>query len=154
MRTPNISSRSIITIGISFVVAAVGCGERIPTGKHVPTVAAEGILTYQGKPLAFHEVMVIPEDERPAIGLTDEEGHFVLGTNRSDDGAVVGTHQVAIVYVGDPADQPGNDGPVSGYTPPAPPSIKIDAKYSNVKTSGLTLEIPASGATDLSIDLK
>ena len=154
MITLNIASRSIVTIVMPLVIAVLGCVENIPTGKHVPTVAAKGVLTYQGTPLAFHEVMVVPDDERPAIGLTDEEGHFVLGTNRSDDGAVVGTHRVAIVYVGDPADQPGNDGPVSGYTPPAPPSIKIDPKYANVKTSGLILEIPESGATDLSIDLK
>jgi hypothetical protein len=154
MRTKNVSSRSIVAIGMTFVVVASGCAERIPTGKHVPTVAAEGVLTYQGKPLAFHEVKVFPEDERPAIGLTDEGGHFILGTNQSDDGAVAGTHQVAIVYVGDPADDPANDGPVSGYTPPAPPSIKIDAKYQKAETSGLTLEIPPSGSTDLVIDLK
>lgn len=154
MRIQSVSSRFVVALGMAFVVVVTGCGESVPTGKHVPTVAAAGILTYQGRPLAFHEVKVFPEDERPAIGLTDEEGHFVLGTNNTDDGAVAGTHQVAIVYVGDPADHPGNDGPVSGYTPPAPPSIKIDSKYANVKTSGLALEIAPSGATDLSIDLK
>ena len=154
MRIQNVSSRFTVTISLAFVVVAMGCGQSVPTGKHVPTVAAAGVLTYQGKPLAFYEVKCFPEDERPAVGLTDEDGNFVLGTNRSNDGAVAGTHQVAVVYVGDPSDQPGNDGPVSGYTPPAPPSIKIDAKYANVKTSGLTLEIPESGATDLSIDLK
>ncbi|MEI8020872.1 MAG: hypothetical protein WCH39_21895, partial [Schlesneria sp.] len=72
----------------------------------------------------------------------------------ADDGAVVGTHQVAIVYVGDPANDPANDGPVSGYTPPAPPSIKIDAKYQKPETSGLILEIPPSGSKNLSIELK
>lgn len=154
MRTKNVLSRFILAIGVPFVVFAFGCGERVPTGRHVPTVAAAGVLTYQGKPLAFYEVKCFPDEERPAVGLTDEEGHFILGTNTTNDGAVVGTHQVAIVYVGDPADRPGNDGPVSGYTPPAPPSIKIDSKYANVKTSGLTLEIPESGAKDLSIDLK
>ena len=154
MRIQNVSSRFTVTISLAFVVVAMGCGQSVPTGKHVPTVAAAGVLTYQGKPLAFYEVKCFPEDERPAVGLTDEDGNFVLGTNRSNDGAVAGTHQVAVVYVGDPSDQPGNDGPVSGSTPPAPPSITIDAKYANVKTSGLTLEIPESGATDLSIDLK
>ena len=154
MRIQNVTSRVIAGLSVPFFVVLMGCGESIPTGKYVPTVSASGVLTYQGRPLAFYEVKVFPEDERPAIGLTDEEGHFVLGTNRSDDGAVAGTHQVAIVYVGDPVDQMGNEGPVSGYKPPPPPAIKIDAKYASIKTSGLTLEIPDSGATDLSIDLK
>ncbi len=154
MRIQNVLTKFTVAISLAFVVVANGCGQSVPTGRHVPTVAAAGVLTYQGKPLAFYEVKCFPEDERPAVGLTDEEGRFVLGTNRSNDGAVTGTHQVAIVYVGDPADQPGNDGPVSGYTPPAPPSIKIDKKYQKPETSGLTLEIPESGATDLAIDLK
>jgi hypothetical protein len=154
MIAQTLTLRVRVVIGIASALFAIGCGESVPTGKHVPTVAAAGVLTYQGKPLAFYEVKVFPEHERPAIGLTDEEGHFVLGTNNTNDGAVIGTHQVAIVYVGDPADKPGNDGPVSGYTPPAPPSVKINAKYQKAETSGVTLEIPPSGSTKLQIDLK
>ena len=154
MSNQNVSSRFLVAIGTAFVVVTLGCVDNVPKGRYVPTVAAEGVLTYQGAPLAFHEVIVFPEDERPAVGMTDEEGHFVLGTTRADDGAVAGTHQVAIVYVGDPAHDPANDGPVTGFTPPAPPSVKIDVKYQKAETSGLTLEIPTSGSTNLSIDLK
>jgi hypothetical protein len=36
---------------------------------------------------------------------------------------------------------------------PAPP-VEIPAMYANPETSGITVEVPASGATDLKIELE
>jgi hypothetical protein len=114
----------------------------------VPTVPAAGVLTYRGQPLEYHQVMFYPSSQRPAAGTTDANGRFVLGTNREGDGAPVGTHQVAVTYVGPP-----NSNPEDAASLP-PPKVKIPAKYRSTKTSGLQVEIPAGGSKDLKIDLQ
>jgi hypothetical protein len=115
------------------------------------TVAAGGTLTRAGQPLPFYQVMFTPDDgRRPAAGVSDEHGKFVLGTNAEADGAPPGKHRVSVIYIG-PATASA-DGQNS-FTPPAPPKNKIAAKYGNPDTSGLTSEIPARGSSSLKIDL-
>lgn len=123
-----------------------GCGSGEPSGDVVDTVPAAGSLSYQGKPLAYYKVTVYPEGDRPAAGVTDEEGNFTLGTNTLDDGAVVGTHPAAVAYVGPPSKNPEEE-------PPPPPKVKIPRKYRKTETSDLTVEIPSSGVSDLQIEL-
>src|SRR5262249_21200823 len=90
-----------------FVAAATAvgisrCGE--PSAKIETTVPARGALTQRGNPLAHHQIMFHPEDgRRPAAGISNEQGSFVLGTNSADDGAVTGKHRVTVVYVGPPS---------------------------------------------------
>lgn len=135
-----------------FTLALTGCGPSAPTGDTVQTMAASGTLTYMGEPLEHHQVTVMPENARPAVGISDESGRFVLGTNAKGDGAVVGVHRVAVTYVGPPSTNPEEG--IMEFTPPPPPKVKIDEKYSNVETSGLTVEIPQDGTDDLQIDLQ
>ena len=138
-------SALIIAIASGFS----GCGE--PSAKIEKTVPARGVLTHRGSPLGHYQVLFHPEDgRRPAAGVTDEQGGFVLGTNRADDGAVAGTHRVTLVYVGPPT--PGRDGMID-FSPPRPPKIKIASKYARPDTSGISIEIPASGSKELKIDL-
>jgi len=149
--TFNVSSFWRPTKVAVVIVAALGfsgCGE--PSAKIEKTVAARGVLTYRGSPLGHYQVMFHPEDgRRPAAGVTDEQGTFVLGTNRADDGAVAGKHRVTVVYIGPPS--PERDGMIE-FSPP-PPKIKIAAKYTNPDTSGIAIEIPPSGSKDLKVDL-
>jgi hypothetical protein len=133
--------------GIVAAACLAGCSHSVPNGAIVKTVPAKGKLTYHGRPLAYYQVTVLPKDDRPAVGITDEDGAFVLGTNDTGDGAVVGTHRVTVVYVGPPSKNPEED-------VPPPPKVKIDRKFSKAETSGLTVEIPADGTSDLRIDLK
>jgi hypothetical protein len=133
---------------ISFVV---GCSPAQPTGDRETTVSAGGELTYQGQPLPYHQVLLTPESsKRPAAGVTDESGKFVLGTNQPGDGAVAGKHQVSVVYVGPPGS--GGDG-INDFTPPPPPKVKIPAKYQRAETSGVSVEIPDGGDQALKINL-
>ena len=132
----------------------LGCAPAQPTGKVVATVPAKGVLIYQGKPLPFHSVLVVPEKDRSAIGMTDQDGQFVLGTNRPNDGAVPGSHRVAVSYVGNPEEDPMSKGLVEIGTSPPPPKIKIDKKYQNPETSGIVVEIPPSGTDKIQIELK
>lgn len=130
----------------------VGCGPSQPTGETVATVSASGKLTLKGAPLEFYQVTFFPTDNRAAIGMTDAEGKFVLGTNTPGDGAVAGSHKVAVNWVGPPSTNP-NEG-MTEFSSPPPPKVKINVKYSNPETSGLTVEIPDSGSTELAIDLQ
>lgn len=142
----------ILPLAIVSTLALAGCGAEVPTGDVVETVDASGVLLYQGEPLEYHQVIVMPAGERPAMGISDESGRFVLGTNDQGDGAVVGVHPVAVTYVGPPNTNPEEG--VMEFTPPPPPKVTIDKKYANPETSDLTVEIPEGGTADLKIDLQ
>ena len=142
--------RLYLLAGLLFVS---GCGSDQPTGQRVATVRASGVLTLDGEPLEYYQVLCFPPDgERPAVGTADAEGKFVLGTNQPGDGAVAGSHKVAINWLGPPSDDP-NEGIMEFSKPPAP-TVKIDRRYSDPKTSGIEIEIPASGTSEIRIDLK
>ncbi|WLD12104.1 hypothetical protein [Planctellipticum variicoloris] len=131
--------------------ATLGCNPSQPTGDREATVSAGGTLTHQGQPLAYYQVLLTPQaPQRPAAGTTDEHGKFTLGTNAPGDGAVVGSHRVAVVFVGPPGS--GGDG-MNDFAPPPAPKLKLPAKYGNAEKSGISVEIPAGGDRELKIDL-
>lgn len=76
----------------------------------------------------------------------------MLGTNRPDDGAVVGKYQVSVVYVGPPETNP--EAGINDFSGPPPPKLKIPQKYNDPSKSGLKFEVTSNGLTDLVIDLK
>jgi hypothetical protein len=141
----------LVPIVSTIALTLPGCNSQ-PTGEVVETVPAAGTLTYQGKPLEFYQVTFYPLDRRPAAGTTDENGHFVLGTNKPGDGAPPGLHHVTVTYVGPPNTDPAAG--MSDFSPPPPPKVKIPAKYAVVKSSGLKVEIPEGGSQDLKIELE
>lgn len=143
-------SRRFFVFGIFIIV--VGCTPPQQTADIVKTVNASGTLTLNGAPLEFYQVSFFPNENRPAMGITDAAGRFTLGTNKPNDGAVAGSHKIAIVWVGPPSTDP-NEGMMEFSSPPPPP-IEIDKKYSNPETSGLVLEVPESGSTELNVELK
>lgn len=130
-----------------------GCGGSSgPVAETVPVVTAAGTLTFQGKPLEHYQVMLFPQDGRPAAGMVDAAGKFVLGTNEPGDGAPAGSHRLAVTWVGPPSTDPGQG--IMEFTPPPPPKIKIPDKYTNPETSGITVEVPESGSDAIVIELK
>jgi hypothetical protein len=52
-----------------------------------------------GAPLDKAFVKFVPVDGRPAIGETDTNGRFTLSCYEPNDGATLGTHQVAVIAV-------------------------------------------------------
>ena len=141
-----------IVLVTAVAVGLVGCGPAAPTSTLEETVPAGGLLTYRGQPLEYYRVTFFPDGHRPAAGTTTSDGRFVLGTNREGDGAVVGTHRVAVVYVGPPNTNP--DAGMNDFSPPPPPKVKIPAHYHKAEKSGLAVEIPAGGNTELEIALQ
>ena len=128
------------------------CAPSQSTGDVMKTVSASGKLTLNGTPLEFYQVMFFPTDGRPAAGITDAEGKFVLGTNITADGAMVGSHRVAVNWVGPPSTDP-NEG-VMEFSSPPPPTVEIDPKYTNPETSGLVVEVPDAGSEELKVELQ
>jgi hypothetical protein len=55
----------------------------------------EGVVTYNGTPLAEAGVLFKPTQGPFAMGVTDEEGRFTL-TTANQEGALIGEHQVAV----------------------------------------------------------
>ncbi len=144
------SHRALLVGSLALICLSLGCNSQ-PTGDIVPTSPAAGTATYQGKPLEFYQIRFIPEDGRPAAGVTDEEGRFTLGTNDTGDGAPSGKHRVAISYVGPPMPP---DWGVTDFSPIPPPKFKVPAKYSDPEKSGITVEVPEDGKTDFKIEIE
>jgi hypothetical protein len=116
-----------LAIGLAL---AVGCNR---SGLDLAPV--EGVVTYDGEPLAEAGVLFKPEQGPFAMGETDAEGKFTLMT-ANQEGALIGNHQVAISkaetlvkYVR------GNPMPIYNTKP------LIPQKYFNAETSELTATV-------------
>ncbi len=143
-------TRCVGTLLTCCVVAISLAGCNTENGdKKESTVTAAGILTYKGQPLEYHQIYLQSEGKRAATALTGSDGRFQLGTNQAGDGAPAGRQQVAVVYAGPPV----LEGDAAEVKTP-PPKVKIPPKYQRAETSGLTLEIPPGGSSDLKIELQ
>ena len=145
----------IVVACLAICTALAGCFNSGPVAEIVDTVAASGTLTWQGRPLPGFQVSFQPvsgKPNRPATGISDAEGRFVLGTNDVGDGAAPGIHGVAVVWVA-----PSDDGQGEVIDDPSKlpkPPIEIPVKYHSVETSGLEFEISADGNDDLCVVLE
>lgn len=140
---------------LSVSIVLSGCNPPKQGLHYIDVVPASGILTFQGEPLQQHEVTFYPEDgSRVAVGLSDAEGRFTLGTNRVGDGAAPGKCKVTVKFrrVTDDDVQHLESFSDSGML--RDPKVRLNPKYSNPDQSGLTVEIPEGGSTELKIDLE
>lgn len=120
-----------------FLSLTVGCGP--PTLKLVPV---SGVVTLNGKPVEGAAVMFSPQaGGRPAIGLTDAAGRFQLTTVKTNDGALEGTHVIAVTKL----ETTGVEADADGLSTPLTSEVRqvwhVPKKYSAPATSGLTAEV-------------
>lgn len=143
----------LIVCGIVLALM-IGCGgDYSQQAEAVATVAASGTLTFKGKPLSGFQVAFHPADgKRPALGITDEAGKFVLGTNTRDDGVVAGISKVSVVWQSPEDDGMGNVIDDPSKLPKAP--VQIPAKYASPETSGIQVEVPDGGSSELTVALE
>jgi hypothetical protein len=141
---------------LATCTAAIGCGQRSgQLREHLATVPASGVLLYQNKPLESYEVTFIPKQgDRPSAGKTDAEGRFTLGTNELADGAPPGTYTVVVSFNAVSPLDPAVVTPeqIAASTPK--PKVKIPTKYSDPEKSGLQVQVPEGGSTELKIELQ
>jgi hypothetical protein len=132
-----------LVLALTVVAAVSGCGGGDPYA--VKTVSAAGTATYQGKPVSKGTILFQPVDEkgRPASG-TIEDGKFTLTTYREGDGAVPGKHKVAVVVTEEKKTKDGDT------------TVKyiIPERYASAETSGVEVEVPPGGSSDLRVDIK
>jgi len=94
-----------------------------------------------------HGMVNFVSDKGIARGTIQENGTYVVGSAKTNDGLPVGTYKI---YFTD----------TEHYEPPAPgsgaglPKITplIDKKYSSAETSGLTVEVKRSMTYDIELD--
>ena len=93
-----------------------------------------------GKPLPNVGVTFLPTGKGPiATGNTNDKGEFTLRTVDPGDGAVIGTHKVALGRA--------EEGP------PKAGSAAIPAKYGSPETTDLTAEVKAGQTNEFTFEL-
>jgi hypothetical protein len=145
-------ARRLLTL---LILALMGCGSYSQTAHMEKVVPVSGTVTYQGKPLESYRVVFMPEDgRRPATGVTDANGKFVLGTNAADDGAPPGKSKVSFAWVSPNSGQPGQETIIDSPDKMPKPKVKLPDKYNDPEKSGIVQDVPARGASDLKFDLQ
>lgn len=124
--------RGILTIGLAALLVAAGCG---PSGPK--RIEVQGAVRFGGNPPPGDGTVYFAP-VRPAEGFRarggygafrKDDGHYVVGSVKRDDGLVPGTYRVTVECwerppAGDGA--PGKSYVPAGYVPPEL-SVPIDA---------------------------
>ena len=131
-------STSCLLIALIAVVGTCsGCRPDSPVGQ------VRGKVLLNGKPLVTGAVITLPGSGRGAKGVI-VNGEFVLSTFGANDGALVGTHKVAIV---------ANEA-TRGSGPEAQAGkLLVPERYTNPETSDLTIEVTAHGPNEPLLEL-
>ncbi len=137
-------------IGCCGLLISSGCG---PDLSHLPaTVTAEGVVTLDGKPIEGAMISFIsPTTQYHATAQSDAQGRFSLKAFNEKPGAVPGNYALEVnktVVSGTSAENTeGGDGAALTV------SFGLPKRYASMATSRLKAEIPATGTSDLKIEL-
>jgi hypothetical protein len=136
-----------------------GCG-----GVASGHVEASGTVTLDGTPVAGASVVfvpVTPDAGEAGFAITDEDGRYELGTGEEKNGGVPGSYMVQVsktveteggaaapVDLGEDAEhaEEGEGANVTWIN-------SLPATYASPKTSGITIDIPEDGSSELDIKL-
>lgn len=145
------SSKIFAVVLSSLVFSLAGCTGSGPAGpEQLPTVPAAGTVVYQGNLIANADVSFQhSEGKVTATGKTGPDGRFVLKSYGEKEGAPAGKYLVTVSVSGAQEIEPG----VLAPEPPGGFKSPIPTKYGSTATSGLSVEIPAAGSTDLKVEL-
>lgn len=141
------NARSVFLVALSLLV---GCGA---PGIDVKLAPVTGVVTKDGKPLP--EIKVLLETADPAakapmlFGITNAEGKYEIQTASGEKGAPVGLYKVYLAETKAPAEF--DYSAAKGGGPPKVTSV-IPANYQSPKTTELSVDVSATGATyDISV---
>ena len=112
-----------------------------------PLAPLKGTVTLDGKPLARCLVTLTPDKSRNTTGaigqgITDARGQFRI-TTLGQDGAIIGSHRIAVQPTSLPSQSAGKEGEFLG----------IPAMYVTNSTSGLTAEVKQNTRNELTLTL-
>jgi hypothetical protein len=120
------------------LVAFAGCGS-----DKSAMAPVTGKVTLDGKPFTTGGIATIPVAGRGAMGRINSDGTFELSTFGAGDGALVGTHKVAVA-----AYEGGSGGPEGSLG-----KSLIPMRYTSPESSGLTIEVTADGPNEPVLEL-
>jgi hypothetical protein len=138
--------RMLVTILIGLMM---GCSKNGP-----PTAPVDGIVTYNGKPVAHAVVMFFPQNvPEGSIGFTqtDTEGKFAdVRTEGTSGGAVVGSHFVTVTEGWPPGQEVPVDNSGMQKSPPRGPWAQ---KYRDSSSAALKVEVVRGQKNHFGFDL-
>ncbi|QDT66449.1 Ig-like domain-containing protein [Calycomorphotria hydatis] len=116
-----------------------GCGGT----NDLPELATvTGMVSLDGEPVTNATVVFRPDQGRPSVGKTDDNGQFTLQYTHDTDGAMLGNHEVSISTYSEYV-EPGDDKVI--FTPETIPEI-----YNQQSTLTRTVE---AGANEFTFEL-
>jgi hypothetical protein len=157
-RDTRLSWRGSWALGLLLVV---GCSRRVDdtwTRMRPPVFPANGIVIYQGKPVAGATVMLESQSSddkargKVAIGHTDSGGRFRVRTYKEYEGAVAGPHRVSVTKFEYVENKPANADPNIDY--PLIPKPLLPERYKDFATSGLTATVTEQGPNSFRLQLE
>ncbi|WP_235935126.1 hypothetical protein [Candidatus Laterigemmans baculatus] len=133
----NLARLSAVAGSLMVLPLLSGCGDNNPT-----TAPVSGTVTFNGEPLQAGTVIFTPKaGGPPAYGEIQSDGTYALTTFEDGDGAVPGSHGVAVSAV----EFKNPDLPVA--------TTVIPMKYSSEQTSGLTAEVAEQDMNVVDLEL-
>lgn len=158
------NTKTYLSLSSLLALAFIGCGDAGDewTKNQPATSEASGIITLDGKPIEGASIVAAPDGgQHAANSISAADGSFSLRAFRSKEGAVPGKYLVAASKTTEndaalPDFDPGEDAehanaPVEG--PAAGWKNLLPKKYASPSTSGIVIEVPADGVSDLKIEL-
>jgi hypothetical protein len=139
-------------LGMAVMLSVtVGCGERL--------YSVKGSVTFEGKPLpGGGSISFVPKEGargRAAGGEINEDGTFVLTTDKPGDGAMVGEYRVVIHQTTEKEGKNEGDNGKSGVRGPSlPKEERIHSKFADHYNSPLTAKVEAISLNELNFPLK
>jgi len=126
---------------ILTALACLGCNKTA-----FPVANVEGVVLCEGQPVPFVRVSFDPIRGESVIvgvraqGITDENGRFVLSSYGTNDGAVVGRHEVRVDAT--QATDRNTPAALSEY------NLVTEIEVESGKRNEFTIEIPRRGPRD------
>lgn len=127
------TSYSTITMTaiIMICLGLAGCSGQ--NGDRPDLGLVEGTITFEGKALPGAAVTFHPASGRPAMGKTNDQGHYTLNYIRDTPGTKVGFNKVEIATVSEGADEMASEGDNADQSKPKANVEILPARY-NTKT--------------------
>lgn len=131
MRSASASYLALASLGV-LAVLSIGCGKSGPQ-----LTPVEGVVTLDGTPLEGATVLFQPDaGGKPAVGLSDAAGKFVLKTLEEGDGAQVGMNSVSVTkQIKGESSADVEEGEIADVV------LETPAKYASPKLSGLSVDV-------------
>jgi|GEM_PF-679659 len=92
--------RLTVSLMVALGLAACGSSNGLTLGR------VQGTVTYKGEPIRRGTVIFMPDESKgqqgpAAMGVIGNDGSYLMTTEQTGDGAVVGLHKVGIMALGE-----------------------------------------------------